>query len=149
MITAAKLIPTLLLVAVMVAGLTVRPPRVPVSPRELIRLVIAVLSLYLVGGGALLAQRTGLAAIAFGAGLAFCALAVWLCRGGAPPPSEDDGPEDVPDDPRGPVDFDWSFNEDQLQDLSPLNPPPAGLLAPAADGGSGSPLTAPGEMTER
>jgi hypothetical protein len=118
MMTAAKLIPTLLLVLIIVAGLTVRPPRTPVTPKEFSRLVISVLGLYLVGGGALLDHRSGPAAIAFGAGLALGALALWLSRGGTPPPADDGTPgdPDVPVIPRPPAEFDWSFYEDQLRD---------------------------------
>ncbi len=114
-----KLIPTVLLVAAIVAGLTVRPPRTAVTPRELVRLVVSVVVLYLVGGGALVAHRTALAAIAFGVGLALCALAVWLCRGGTPPPPETEDDPDVPDAPLWPIDFDWSFYEEQLRQSAP------------------------------
>jgi hypothetical protein len=121
-----KLIPTVLLGAILIAGLTARPPRTPVTPAELIRLVLSIVGLYLAGGGALLAHRTGLAAVAFGAGLALCALAVWWSRGGTPPPRQDDGERDVPVGPVGPpdpvspvepVEFDWSFYEEQVRDL--------------------------------
>jgi hypothetical protein len=117
-----KLIPTVLLAAAVVAGLTARPPRTPVTPRELVRLVLSVVGLYLVGGIALLAHRTPLAAIAFGAGLALCALAVWLCRGGTPPPPEPEADPELPDPPLWPIDFDWSFYEEQLRQSSPPEP---------------------------
>ncbi len=127
-----KLIPTLLLSGAIVAGLTARPPRTPVTSTELVRLVVAVVGLYGVGAVALLAHRTPLAAVAFGAGLALCALAVWLCRGGTPPPPETDAVPDVPDVPPAPIDFDWSFYEEQLRASAPSGPaqPPARSSSP-------------------
>ena len=115
MTLAWKLIPTLALAGILVAGVTVRPPRAPVTPRELIRLVVGVSALYLVGGGALLAHRTGLAALVFGAGLALCALAVWLSRGTTPPRRGDGEAPPRPVDPP-PVDFVWTFYEDEFRE---------------------------------
>jgi hypothetical protein len=148
MTIAAKLIPTVLLAGILLAGVTARPPRTPVTPRELIRFVAAGLVLYLVGGAALLAHRTGLAGVGFGAGLALCALALWLSRGGTPPTRDDDGGPEPPAYPTPPVDFDWSYYEDQVQDLRSPKPTTA-RRAPTAGRGSGSPPRAPGERTAR
>ncbi len=148
MTLATKLIPTLLLAGVLVAAVTVRPPRTPVTGSELIRFVLGGIALYLIGGGALLAHRGGLAAVAFGAGLALCALAVWLSRGGTPPLRDDDDGLEPPAGPEPPVDFDWSFYEDQLRDLGAPTPASA-QRAPAAAHGTASRPTAPGGMTTR
>jgi hypothetical protein len=115
MIVLAKLASTLALAGILVAGLTARPPRMPVTPRELISLVLAVVALYLVGAGALFAHRTGLAAVVFAAGLTLAALAIWLSRGGTPPRPAEDGREPEVEPPP-PAPFDWSFYEQQLRD---------------------------------
>ena len=126
--TAWKLIPTVLLAGGLIASLTVAPPRTPIAPRDMVRLVVAVSTLYLAGGAALLAHRTGLAALVFGAGLALCAVSVWLARGGTPPPRGDGGSH-PPSEPTPPVEpapivFDWSYYEDQLRASAPDAPEP-------------------------
>ncbi len=121
MLAAWKLIPAILMLGALVAGFLARPPREPVSSRELKQLVAAVAALYMVGGVALAMHRTPLAAIVFGAGLVLCALALWLSRGHTPPPKDDNdgggggGEPPLEPLPLGP-DFDWAYYEDQFRE---------------------------------
>ena len=133
MFTAGKLIPSVVVLAALLAGTTARPPSAPVAPTELFRLVFAVAALYLVGGVAVLEHRDNLAAMVFGVGLALCGFALWLSRGSAPPPRDDDGGLPVPEGPPRPPEFnpslppvepsppsfDWAFYEDQLREPVP------------------------------
>jgi hypothetical protein len=116
-LTVLKLTLSVVMVGVLVAGFTVRPPRESVPVAELKRLVVAVAALYIIGVAALLEHRPDLAGIVVGSGLLLCALAVWLSRGLKPPRDDADGGDDG-DPPRepdpGPALL-WSFYEEQFR----------------------------------
>jgi hypothetical protein len=133
MIAVWKLIPTVVLLGALVAGFTVRPPREPVAPAELRRLMIASAALYAAGGVALLGHRRALAGIVFATGLLIFVLTAWLARATPPPQDGDDGGQGgggsppLKPVPSGP-DFDWTFYEDQFGgDRSPETPVAPGV----------------------
>ena len=132
MFTLWKLIPTVMIFTVVVAGFAAKPPRTAVAAIELVRLIGAVLALYLVGLAAVLAGRIALAAIVVGVGLALCGLAVWLARGSRRDNNDSDdntdggGPGGPGPTPEPPSDVDWDdferqFN-DYADDTTPLAP---------------------------
>jgi hypothetical protein len=105
-------------------------PRQAVAWTELRRLVLSAMGLY---GAGLLAWVTGhrqLAGIVYAAGIAVCALALWLWRGSDPedPPDDDDEPvdEQPPPEPDGLPTFDWAAFEQQFRAYTKRDRQPAG-----------------------
>jgi hypothetical protein len=108
---------TLALLSVILVSLRVPPPRTELPRRDLHRLVGSGALLYVAGAIASLAGRPALAAIAFGAGILVCWLAVWLSRGGHGGEGWDDDREPPVDPDPGP-DFDWDEFERELADYT-------------------------------
>jgi hypothetical protein len=84
------------------------------------RLVLSAIALYVVGGIASLKHHTTLAALVYAAGIAVCALALWLSRGADPgeePPRGGDEPTDESPPPRpdGLPQFDWAAFEREFR----------------------------------
>ena len=90
--------------------------------RELRRLVVGALALYVVGVAASLTHHALLAVVLFAAGIAVSALAAWLSRGsdsgGGPPRGDEPVDQQPPPDPDGIPWFDWAAFERDLQDYS-------------------------------
>jgi uncharacterized membrane protein YfcA len=98
------------LIAAIVISASVRAPRRHVPTPELRRLLIAALTLYVVGGVAVIDHHPTLAIVTFAAGVIASAFAAWLSRG----PDQDDPPggrepfdRTPPPDPDGMPEVDW------------------------------------------
>lgn len=88
-----------------------KAPRRAASGTELGRLVACALGLYALGGIASMTHHPLLAGLVYATGIAICALAVWLSRGGdSDDPGWGDHPADEqpPPDPDGVPPFDWT-----------------------------------------
>jgi hypothetical protein len=103
-------------------------PRRAVPRDDLVRLVVAAVSLYVVGGVASLTHHTTLAGLVYAAGIATCALAAWLSRGEDsedPPHGEEPADENPPPEPDGLPMLDWddferAFREHTRRDRAPV-----------------------------
>lgn len=105
-----RLLLAVALVMVIVLSMLWAAPRHAVARSDLHRLVLSGLSLYAVGGLAVLAHRVTLAGLVFAAGIITCALAVWLSRGTDaqdPPEGEELADEPPPSGPDGLPELDW------------------------------------------
>jgi uncharacterized membrane protein YfcA len=101
-------------------------PRRAVPSGDLRRLVIAAISLYVVGGFASLTHHPALAASLYACGIAVCALAVWLARGtdSDDPPSDGEEPTDEqpPPAPDGLPELDWTEFERAFREYADRRP---------------------------
>ncbi len=117
-----KLLLALVLVGAIVLSACSRAPSQPLPRRELHRLVLAALILYGVGVFASMTHHALLAGVVYVAGIAACALAAWLSRGGdsEDPPRGGDEPidEQPPPEPDGVPRFDWRAFERDFRDYS-------------------------------
>jgi hypothetical protein len=90
-------------------------PSEAVPRADLRRLVFSAVALYLVGLLATVTNHLVLAALVYAAGIAVCALAVWLSRGSdsedPPPGDEEPTNERPPPSPDGVPEFDWASFE--------------------------------------
>jgi uncharacterized membrane protein YfcA len=109
----------LALIAAIVISASVRAPRRHVPTPELRRLLIAALTLYAVGGVAIVDGHPTPAVAAFAAGVIASAFAAWLSRG----PDQDEPPggcqpfdRTPPPDPDGVPEIDWARFERELRD---------------------------------
>jgi hypothetical protein len=85
-------------------------PRRAVPREDLVRLVAAAVVLYAVGGVSSLTHHATLAGLVYAAGIATCALALWLSRGTDfedPPDGEEPGDETPPPEPDGVPRLEW------------------------------------------
>jgi hypothetical protein len=109
-------------------SLYARAPRRAVTAVQLHRVVLAAIILYIVGAGAWLTHRNGVAGLLYAAGISSAALAAWLSRGSSPenPPHEADSV-----DPKPPIEpdnlphFDWAAFERGFRVYSERRPEPA------------------------
>jgi hypothetical protein len=110
-----KLVLVLALVGAIVLSACAKAPSRPLPRHELRRLVLAALTLYVVGVFASVTHHPLLAGVVYVAGIAACALAAWLSRGSNPddPPrgGEEPGDEWPPPEPDGVPQFDWQAFE--------------------------------------
>lgn len=110
-----KLVLVLALVGAIVLSACAKAPSRPLPRHELRRLVLAALSLYVVGVFASVTHHAMLAGVVYVAGIAACALAAWLSRGSNPddPPRGGEEPTDEqpPPEPDGVPQFDWNAFE--------------------------------------
>jgi len=108
----------LALIAAIVISASVRAPRRHVPTPELRRLLVAALTLYAVGGVAILDARPTLAVAAFAAGVIASAFAGWLSRGSDQddPPGGSDPFDPTPPDPDGVPEIDWDRFERERRD---------------------------------
>ncbi|MBV9309656.1 MAG: hypothetical protein JOZ73_02430 [Solirubrobacterales bacterium] len=93
-------------------------PSKPVPREELKRLVLSAVALYAVGTLAFFTHHAVVAAIVYAAGIAVCALAAWLSRGGdseEPPGHEEPEDEEPPPEPDGVPRFDWAAFEREFR----------------------------------
>jgi len=99
----------LALIAAIVISASVRAPRRHVPTPELRRLLVAALTLYAVGGVAIVDGRPTLAVAAFAAGVIASAFAAWLSRGSDQdePPGGSEPSDRTPPDPDGMPEIDW------------------------------------------
>jgi hypothetical protein len=131
--TAWKLILVVVLVGAILLSALGRAPRRPLPRSERRRLVLAALTLYAVGVFASLTHHAVLAGIVYASGIAACALAAWLSRGGDSEDPPGGGGEDPPDepvlpphDPNGLAIFDWAAFERQFRTYANRRREPAG-----------------------
>ena len=120
-----KLLLAVALIASIVLGVRCSAPRQAVPRGDLHRLVLSGLSLYAVGGLAALVHRQTLARLVFAAGIATCALAVWLARGTDsedPPDDEELADEPPPPDPDGIPKLEWEQFECAFRDYAEREP---------------------------
>jgi hypothetical protein len=121
-----------LLVAIFFSAYATAPRRA-VPGADLRRLVLSALALYGVGAIASLSHHAMLAALVYAAGIAVCALAVWLSRGtdSEDPPSdgEEPGDERPPPEPDGlpELHLDWGEFERAFRAYADGERPPAGV----------------------
>lgn len=118
-----KLVLAVALGAAILFGAYGTPPPRGVPRSDLRRLVLSALGLYVVGAIASLKHHTTLAALVYAAGIAVCALALWLSRGadtGEDPPRGGDEPTDErpPPSPDGLPEFDWGAFEREFRSYS-------------------------------
>jgi hypothetical protein len=109
----------LALIAAIVISASVRAPRRHVPTPELRRLLIAALTLYLVGGVAIADDRPTPAVAAFAAGVIASAFAAWLSRGSDqddPPAGREPLDRTPPPHPDGAPEIDWDQFERELRD---------------------------------
>lgn len=112
-----------LLVAIFFSAYAAAPRR-SVPGTDLRRLVISALALYGVGGIASVSHHPMIAALVYAAGIAVCALAVWLSRGtdSEDPPSGGEEPQDErpPPEPDGlpELHLDWGEFERAFRDYA-------------------------------
>jgi hypothetical protein len=101
-------------IAILISACATAPSEA-VPRADLRRLVFSAVALYLVGLLATVTHHALLAALVYAAGIAICALAVWLSRGNEPedPPPDDEEPTDErpPPSPDGLPEFDWASFE--------------------------------------
>jgi hypothetical protein len=108
-------------------------PRRSVPGADLRRLVLSAVALYAVGAIASVSHHPMIAALVYAAGIAVCALAVWLSRGSdsEDPPSDGHEPSDErpPPEPDGlpELDLDWGEFERAFRAYADRNRPPAGV----------------------
>lgn len=126
-----KLVLVLVLVGAIMLSALARAPRRPLPRGELRRLVLAALTLYVVGVFASLTHHAALAGVVYVSGIAACALAAWLSRGGDSEDPPDGGEEPVepvppPPDRDGLPAFDWAAFERQFRAYSSRRRDPAG-----------------------
>ena len=128
-----KLVLVVVLVGAILLSALARAPRRPLPRGELRRLVLAALTLYAVGVFASLTHHAVLAGIVYASGIAACALAAWLSRGGDSEDPPGGGGEDPPDepvlpphDPGGLAIFDWAAFERQFRAYANRRREPAG-----------------------
>lgn len=115
-----KLVLAVALFGAVLASARVKPPRQPVPPIELRRLVLGAIALYGVGLAASLTHHVLMAVILYSCGIGVSALAAWLSRADAgtdPPPSEE-AVDEPPRAPDGAPSFDWRQFERELEDYS-------------------------------
>jgi hypothetical protein len=96
--------------AILVSAYATAPSQA-VPGADLRRLVFSAVALYLVGLLATVTHHALLAALVYAAGIAVCALAVWLSRGSDsedPPPGDEPTDERPPPSPDGLPEFDWA-----------------------------------------
>jgi hypothetical protein len=97
--------------AILVSAYATAPSQA-VPGADLRRLVFSAVALYLVGLLATVTHHALLAALVYAAGIAVCALAVWLSRGSdsedPPPGDEEPTDERPPPSPDGVPEFDWA-----------------------------------------
>jgi uncharacterized membrane protein YfcA len=109
----------LALIAVIVISASVRAPRRHVPTPELRRLLIAALTLYAVGGVAIVDGHPTPAVAAFAAGVIASAFAAWLSRGSDqddPPGGSEPFDRTPPPHPDGAPEVDWDRFERELRD---------------------------------
>jgi uncharacterized membrane protein YfcA len=108
----------LALIAAIVISASVRAPRRHVPTPELRRLLVAALTLYAVGGVAIVDRRPTLAVAAFAAGVFASAFAAWLSRGSDQddPPGGSEPFDQSPPGPGGVPEIDWDQFERELRD---------------------------------
>jgi hypothetical protein len=98
-------------VAILVSAYATAPSQA-VPGADLRRLVFSAVALYLVGLLATVTHHALIAALVYAAGIAVCALAVWLSRGSdsedPPPGDEEPTDERPPPSPDGLPEFDWA-----------------------------------------
>lgn len=113
-----KLVLALVLGGAILASAYAKAPRRAFPTRELRRLVLGALVLYVVGIVASLTHHPMLAVVLFAAGIAVSALAAWLSRGNdsgeGPPRGDEPVDEQPPPDPDGIPRFDWAAFERDL-----------------------------------
>jgi hypothetical protein len=105
-----KLALALALLAAIGVGAFATAPRRTVPREDLVRLVAAAVVLYAVGGVASLTHHTTLAGLVYAAGIATCALALWLSRGTDsedPPDGDEPVDETPPPEPDGVPRLEW------------------------------------------
>lgn len=116
-----KLVLAIVLAAGIVVSARAQAPRQTVPGYELRRLMLAALTLYLVGGLASATHHQVLAGMVYAAGIGVCALAAWLSRGqdSEDPPADEEPPEEhPPPEPDGAPGFDWEAFERELREWS-------------------------------
>jgi hypothetical protein len=100
-------------------------PRRTVPREDLRRLVFSALSLFVVGGLALLTHHSSLAGVLYAAGAATFALAAWLSRGTDsedPPRGDEPVDEEPPPEPDGMPTLDWDRFEKAFREYSERTP---------------------------
>lgn len=124
-----KLALALPLAGAILLSLIARAPRFTVPTGQLRRLVMAAVTLYLLGAYTRFTHHAVSSAALFAAGISLSTLAAWLSRGRSP-----DDPRRAPDavDPEPPVDpddgptFDWTAFEQDFRAYSQRPREPAG-----------------------